>query len=320
MDSKQEDKFGMFLKVDSFLGDHATDLSVNIAFADIKIRLAALIEKAVQADSTATRNLTGLNTDKKEKRKNLEIAILTIAAACRGYYTTNHDPYKKALVKLTPTDVFRMRDTELIKQADQVHDVADPIKANLTPWVVADTDVDDLLTLVNTYRPALVKGTRETDISGVAGTQVDVIFADIDKLLREEADDQMAVYEFTNNPLFLEYKLARAIDDSGGNSGTDGYEVVTYIVPPSGSLIIPVGDAPIPAQTQFYARAINGSVVACTTDLPASPCVSGYQLAQGVTFKDEIGAMGLDLSKPNFQLTNPGFTAVTVRAGVKLKE
>lgn len=320
MDSQQEDKIGMFMKSDSFLTDNATTLAVNPAFGTIQTKLAANIEAIVQADSTATRNLAGLTIAKGEKRELLDKAILTIAAACRGYYTTNHDPYQKSLVTITPTQVLRTRDADIIVLADKIHDVANPIKNALTPWNVTDADVDGLLTLVNAYRPTVIKRSREQDRSEVAGTQVDVFFADTDKLLREECDDHMAVYEFTNNALFLEYKLARAIDDSGGNSGSEGYEVNNFTVPAGGSIIVPTGPDPLRPDLDLYLRAINGSVLVCSTDLPASPCIpaAAYPLQQGITFKGAVSNLGIDLNKTHLQFTNPGLTDVKVRAGVKV--
>ncbi len=318
MDSEKEDKYGMFLKMESFLDDKAAALAANSAFADILTELLANDNAITQADSTALRNLSGLTQIKHEKRTALETSILTVAAAARGYYTTNHDPYKKVIVILTPTEVKTEQDAELISIADKVHDVADPIKTLLTPWGVAAADVDALLTKVDEYRPTIVKRSREQDVSSVANKQVNKLFGDNDKLLAD-FDDHFAVYEFTNNSLFLEGRLARAIDNSGGNSGTEGYDVTTLTVPAGGSIIIPTDTTgPLPASLNIYARAINGSIIVCTVELPASPCTGGFELIQGVTFKGEIGGMGLDLSKSTLQFTNPGLTDVKVRAGVKM--
>ena len=74
---------------------------------------------------------------------------------------------------------------------------------------------------------------------------------------------------------------------------------------------------PLPADLELYLRAINGSIVMCTTNLPASPCTEGRVLDPGVTIKRTLGDMGFDLSKTNIQFTNSGLTEVVLRAGTK---
>jgi len=319
MDSREEDKYGMFLKMESFLTDRATDLSANPAFGDILTDLIANDLAITQADSTANRNLTGFTINKKEKRNVLNTSVLTVAAAARGYFTTNYDSTKQKLATLTRTIVERTTDSEIISLADGVHDVAEPVKALLAPWGVTSGDVDNLLLLVNAYRPTVVAQSRETDVSVVANADMDKLFAKNDRLLNEQFDQQFAVYEFTNNSLFIEGQLARAIDDSGGNSGTEGYDMQTLTVPSNGTITFPIGSTPAPDK-ELYVRAINGSVYLCGSLTPVAACTPGsgtYTALQGETYKGLMGDLGIDLNQPYINITNPSPAAVMVRMGTK---
>ena len=320
MDSREEDKYGMFLKMESLLTARAALLSVNPAFADILTELTANDLAITQADSTANRNLTGFTINKQEKRIALNNSVLTVAAATRGYYTTNYDSTKQKLATLTRTKVEDEKDAEIITLADSVHDVAEPVKALLAPWGVASGDVDNLLVLVNAYRPTVVAQSRETDVSVVANADMDKLFAANDKLLNEQFDQQFAVYEFTNSSLYLEGRLARAIDDSGGNSGSEGYDVQTLTVPANGTVTFSL-DNPPASYSELYIRAVNGSVYLCGSPTPVAACTpgSGTFLAQrGETFKGPVDNLGIDLNQPHLNITNPSPDAVIVRVGTKI--
>ena len=320
MDSREEDKYGMFLKMESFLTARAALLSVNPIYADILSDLTATDLAITQADSTANRNLTGFTIDKQEKRIALNNSVLTVAAAARGYYTTNYDSTKQKLATFARSTVERTTDAEIITLADSVHDVAEPVKALLNPWGVASGDVDNLLLLVNAYRPTVVAQSRQTDVSVRANERMDKLFAANDTLLNEQFDQQFAVYEFTNNGLYLEGQLARAIDDSGGNSGTEGFDVQTITVPGNGTVTFPVGGTPSP-DDEVYIRAINGSVYLCGSPTPVAACTPGagtFLAQRGVTFKGLVSGLGIDLSQPYVNITNPSPDAVIVRVGTKI--
>lgn len=309
----------MFLKMESFLTDRAAELSANPAYADILAELTANDLAITQADSTANRNLTGFTINKQEKRIALNTSILTVAAAARGYYTTNYDATKQKIVTLTRTKVEYEKDTEIITVADKVHDVAAPVKALLAPWGVAAADVDNLLLLVNAYRPTVVAQSRETDTSVVANAEMDRLFAANDALLNEQFDQQFAVFEFTNSSLYLEGQLARAIDDSGGNSGSEGFDVQTITVPGNGTVTFAIEGPPSP-DDEIYIRAINGSVYLCGSPTPVAACTPGagtYLAEQGVTYKGLLNNLGIDLNQPHVNFTNPSPSAVTVRIGTK---
>src|SRR4051794_20876301 len=133
MDSKQEDKLGMFIKCRLYFQKNASALSTNPAFASIEGDLEDKINQIVDADSYATRDLTGFTETKNNQRGELEKIILTAAAACRGYYTSNADASKKQQVTLVKSAVEGARDADLLMISDKIADIAEPIAADLSP-------------------------------------------------------------------------------------------------------------------------------------------------------------------------------------------
>ena len=319
MDSNQEDHYGMYLKVDSFLVTNATGLAFNPAIATTRTVLNSLISSIAQADSTATRNITGFTAAKNEHRLQQLTQFKLIRAALMGYYTANPDIKAKTLIKFTDTDIDEFRDPDIFIKTDQLLDLALPIKTLLVPYGVTGAQVDALQTLNDAWPALEPSGRMEEAVNKASGEDVDRYMEQTRTLLDNTLDSYLKVVQYNDPNLYSQYQTARMIDDSGGNSGTEGYNTQTTTVPPGGSVNFPVGPGPINPDLQLYIRVVTtgGGVVICTTGIPASPCVNGFQLTSGITFKDTISAMGIDLNLPNLQITNPGLSPVVVRAGAK---
>jgi len=204
-------------------------------------------------------------------------------------------------------------------KTDQVLDLALPVKALLVPYGVTGAQVDALDSL-NQLWPSLEPiGRQEEGVNKAAGEDVDRYMPKVTELLTKTLDGYLKVVQYNNPNVYSQYQTARMIDDSGGNSGTEGYDIQNYVIPPGGSVIFEIEDSPIPADMELYIRVVStgGGITICTTNLPASPCTAGYTLTAGTTFKNQISAIGLNLSLSNLQFTNPGLTEVIVRAGAK---
>jgi len=315
MNSQQEDKLGMFVKCQLYLTNNAAALAANPFFTGADTQIETNVTAIVDADSTATRDLTGFTASKGLSRSSAETAILTVAAASRGYYTTNADASKKKMVTFTKTNIEGSRDADLLILADQVLDVALPIKTLLAPWGVTAIMVDNLSAKVADFRVKLQSPRSEQINSQVAGSTVDTLFTKTDEFL-DVCDDQMAVYEYTNPPLYQGWQLSRAIDDSGGGSDSAGFTVQNYTVPASGFTNFFTGT--LSGDKKLYLRVIGGNgIIACTADTPATPCAAGtgFTAQPATTYKQTLAQMGLDTSKANLQFTNNGTVSVVVRAG-----
>src|SRR5688572_26579564 len=101
MDSNQEDHYGMYLKTDLYLVKNALALAFNTAIATTRTALNSLINAIAQADSTATRDLTGFTEAKNLHKADQLLLFKIVRAGLMGYYTTNPDPAKKVIINYT---------------------------------------------------------------------------------------------------------------------------------------------------------------------------------------------------------------------------
>lgn len=319
MNSSQEDHYGMYLKVDLFLVTNAVALAFNPAIATSRTSLNSFINLISQSDSTATRDITGFTAAKNEHRNAQVLQFKLVRAAMLGYYTANPDIKSKTIIAFSDSAIDKFRDSELYMKTDQLLDLALPIKALLVPYGVTAAQVDALNTLNEAWRALEPIGRQEEGVNKAAGEDVDRYMAQVMDLFDTTLDSYLKVVEYNDPNLYSQYLTSRMIDDSGGGSDTTGYDIANLTIPAGGSVNFPVG-GPIPETLQIYIRVITagGGVKICTTGIPASPCIAGYQLASGITFKDKASALGVDLSLPVLQFTNPGLTDVVVRAGTKV--
>jgi hypothetical protein len=322
MDSHKEDRYSMFLKVDLFLQNNATDLAFNPAIATSQTTLHSYISLIAQADSTATRDITGFTAAKNQHRADQIEQFKLVRAALMGYYTTSPDIKVKEIIDYEDSEIDKFRDSELYMKTDQVLDIALPIKTMLVPFGATAAQVDALDTLNNAWQALEPIGRLEEAVNKASAKDVGRYFDKTFKLLDDTLDSYLKVVQYNNPNLYDQYLTARMIDDSGGNSGTDGYLTQDMIIPAGGTISWPMGEpgTQVPPETQVYVRAITNTMYVCTTAAPEGTCAPGagtFVADKGVTFKGNIGSMGLDLNNHYIHITNPSADDGIIRVGVQ---
>ena len=316
MDSIQEDRYGMYLKVDLFLVNNAAALAFNPAIATTRTSLNSFINLIAQSDSTATRDITGFTAAKNEHKTQQKNQFKLVRAALMGYFTANPDIKKKTMIDFSDSEIDRFRDSELYMKTDQLLDIALPIKALLVPFGVAAAQVDALDTLNGLWQSMEPSNRMEEAVNKASGEDVDRYMAQTTELLDKTLDSYLKVVQYTAPNLYSQYQTARMIDDSGGGSDSQGYEVSNMTIPAGSSVIMPFPGTDM--SLELYLRVIGGSgVYICSTDGTTGPCTTGYLANPSVTYKGPLSGLGLNPAMPHVQITNPGTVDVVVRSGPK---
>ena len=322
MDSNKEDRYGMFLKVDLFLQNNADDLDFNPAIAATQTTLHSYISLIAQADSTATRDITGFTAAKNQHREDQIAQFKLVRAGLMGYFTALPDIKAKTIIDFNDSDIDKFRDSELYMKTDQVLDIALPVKTLLVPYGVAEAQVDALETLNNAWQALEPIGRLEEAVNKASAKDVDRYFELTFKLLDDTLDSYLKVVQYNNPNLYSQYQTARMIDDSGGGSDTTGYNTQNIIIPANGTMSWPIGNPgfPVPPELQVYARAITNTMYICTSPDGSGSCTlapTTFVAEKGVTFKNNIGSMNIDLNNNYIHITNPSDDDGIIRVGVK---
>jgi hypothetical protein len=178
--------------------------------------------------------------------------------------------------------------------------------------------VDSILTRMQAYKDVLELPRSEEAISMAAARERDRIY---NKCFAEETGtlarigNYMLPFKYTNAMLYDTYKVARAIDSSGGGSDSTGYTLSLFALAPGATASFGPRVAP---DKGIYIRQIGGTVGVIICEAAAAPdaCASGFTLTPGVTVKKPYGDLGLS-GGAVINMTNPGASTVTVRMGLK---
>jgi hypothetical protein len=224
MDSKQEAKVSMYLKVQLFLQNHLAALTALFSIiTTYKTKLDDFITDIFDADAIATADTTGYAEAKGAKRAEATTLSVRISGGGSAYYKDQGDSGKQNEIFFNESEFTRAKDTEVFTQAMQVWRLADPVGAALAPHGITTTDISNLQLKALQYLAIvqLPQGKRSEKVA--QGKKVDALMAEVDDFFKETLDPQMRVLKGTaNQELLDEYESNRLIDDNP----TSGSQVV----------------------------------------------------------------------------------------------
>jgi hypothetical protein len=221
MQDRQENKISMYRKLGTFLEEKIDDFALYPAIVGIKNQLDANFEAIIDLEVVAGADNTGQTVAKQELQQKVINQILKVGSATALHYTiTAPDVSIKEQVDYKKSELDGMRDSDQYAAAKRVFEIADPVKALLTPFGVQATDVDTLNTLKQQFFNVYQKPKQKIAVAAGAGEGVDRVIRDTDKILEEQLDVLMTIVRVDNPDLYAMYEFARKIDDTGSSSNT----------------------------------------------------------------------------------------------------
>ena len=322
MDDTQEEYFGTYLKIKQFATTNASDLAVNPSIATQKNKLDNLINAITLQDALANMDYTGFTTMKDNAALSLRDQLKKVGRGLTSYFAEVNHPGNLEIVKKTNSEINYNNDGNLNMLASSIYLVGNKPAVKTDPLLahsqLVAADIDDLETARVAWMEMVAVPKEKRGDHVAANKEKAKLFESANKTLLPLFDNLMAPFETTNPILFSKYTTARAIDNLGGGSGTDGFDLTVLTIPAGGSVNAPIS-GPIPADKVLYIRVVTngGALKICMVSLLPAPCPSPYELSFGTIFKAPASDLGLDLGLPNLQISNAGTEPVIVRFGVK---
>ncbi len=257
MNSNQEAKVSMYLKVQQFLTEKLTVLTALFSIiTTYKTSLDDLIAAIFEADALATADTTGYTEAKQTLRDEMTTLALRISGGGAAYYKLLGDSGSQNEIFFNPSEFTRAHDTVAYTMAMQVFRLANAAGAGgaaLAPHGITTTDVSNLNLKAQQYLAILELPKRKVSAKGAQGKKVDALMRDTDDLLYENLDPQMRVLQGTaDQELLDEYNGNRGIDDAPTSSSTTQL-IVEGDAGPALVTHIPLGDInPTPASQVIF--------------------------------------------------------------------
>lgn len=233
MNISQTNRSNMIESVLSYLLLHAESIAESTGMTTSIQKLNELIEAIWVKDNEKNGATNGKTAKKRDSGSALEKQVLKIASGLYLWGKRNNNFEVKQLTDFTKSDYIRLRDAQKINKAKAVYKAAkgmDLAFAKLKP-----ADVDKLNQLAEEHKMDIGDVSNGAKKRIAAGQTLDQMLEEAMKLLSEEFDRFMKIYEQEKPEMCAGYKAARVIWDKGGgrqtnNNGTEQAVLKTQAV------------------------------------------------------------------------------------------
>ena len=224
MTDRQENKLSMYLATNAVLGANNTTWAGVPAFVIsqglFNDKISA-ISKARQIQETET---TGVTEDKAQAREAAVVKATVVAAGVFAYASFEDNNTLKEQVNYSPSELRRSRDTILADRLRLIFNTANDNAAAILDYGISAADLIELDDLTTAYEELLQSPRQAIGERSTAKQELEQLFTDGDKILKEQIDKLMELYRTTEVTFYNKYKSARVIIDLGKGGGSDPEE------------------------------------------------------------------------------------------------
>ena len=213
MNDRLENKLTMYKAVETLLDNNAAKTGPITALATAITNFKNMITEIETAETEKQTATTGKTASKGEAEAVLISEAVTIAAGLKALGSVTSSEELMEAGSATKSSLYGARDTDLVGQAQRIHDYANDIAVALADYGITPAMITSLQTRITDFNNAL--GTREESVAlrVAAGAEVEGFFKDADNVLLNQMDKIIEVFRESDTQFYNEYKNARVIRD-----------------------------------------------------------------------------------------------------------
>ena len=211
MNKRQLNKWRMFGSVVTVLDENSAlvgSLNDLVAAKELFETGLVTINQNRQVQEAKT---TGLTVHKKVKREKLVQSITKFSAALKGYAASANDEEIRAKADYTPSNLFRVADSVMYDIGMLLYGMAVAHKEEMVRYFIGDAELKGMEQLLAEFALAIPKKRVATSLSKTSTDNIESTFSAQEKLLRDEIDVLMYLFQESQPDFFKAYKNARAI-------------------------------------------------------------------------------------------------------------
>jgi hypothetical protein len=167
----------------------------------------------VRKKSAAKSN--GVTSLKDQTNKRLVKQIYPVITALMAYFTKQKDTVMLHKVKITKSELSKMRDNAFILFAKEIQELAHANQRSLTDYHITPIQIDELDQLITDFEAVSSSPRISIGEGKVARLELSEMFKTTNNLLSEEIDMMMEPYEKTDYEFYKEYMNARKVVQYG---------------------------------------------------------------------------------------------------------
>lgn len=220
MNKSQINKSRMFGTVDLVLDNHSSLFTLLVELITAHQRLKdgqALIRQYRQVQEADS---SGLTQNKILLKADVIDGILKFSAALRAYATSVKNEELKVKSHYVASDLKKTPDPILFDIGVLLVGLADPVKTDLVKYSIVEADFAAINSLLATFKIAYAQPRVATAEAKVSTGNIGEVFKSLDKLLKDEIDELMLPFQFSQPDFYNAYKNARIIVNYSGRCKT----------------------------------------------------------------------------------------------------
>jgi hypothetical protein len=287
MNDKQENKLGMFIRLESRLDNNLTIVNTKPALVTAHTSLKNQISNIRATDLIATNIITGVAQDKKALRQQLNETCFLLSSTLAAYAgnTNNNTLYQE--VYLPVSSIELMRDDQISTYAQLLHDRANTHVANLADYGITPASVSDFQALINSYTATSQKPRTAISDRKTAVANLKTQFTDTNNWIKRVLDKLIIPLKPDYPDFVTQYFNDRIIIDDGAHSAN----VTVSGVLTSNADGTPIVGATIQIGPYTFTSAADGSFS------------KSFYISKPTTYNTVITATGFQTINTSYQFT-----------------
>jgi hypothetical protein len=191
------------------------------AVADVNV-LKTNIEEEAQAQSEITQ---GVTNDKETKKLAMVDLAIKLSAGAKAYASKVKNVELKTNLSISHSRLLKKKDQECYSFCKNIHTLISPLTVNLASYGITAGDLIALNNAIGSFHDVISAPQTARTESKNATSQLDVLFDQLDTVLKDSLDPLALVLKATNEEFYRGYLNARYIGGLGGKKkGKDGEE------------------------------------------------------------------------------------------------
>lgn len=233
MNKSQINKLRMFESVNLVLTNQSAIFAQLPDLVSCHQRLNEGILQIAQYRQVQETDNSGLTEAKIDLRQNLISKELQLSAALKSYANSTKDKELKTKANYSKSDLMQAADPVLYDIGILLVGLATPIQPDLAKYFVTPEKLDEINQLLSEFHAAIPQKRVANSMSKVSTQNISELFNTYSKMLKEEMDVLMLLFEENEPDFYNAYKNARMIVDYTGRGKANGDQPIASPLSPS---------------------------------------------------------------------------------------
>ncbi len=203
----------MYLNTQETLDANTTLWNTIPIVVTTKNQFDELIQRIADVNEKTNPNSKAVTASKEKTKTALANKIVVISGIMQAFAAFNDNTVLLGKVKITQSDIYNARETDVEKLVSPVIDEARKYLTDLADFGLTEAMITEAETTLDDFKAQIGQPRTIRNQAYAAMTLMDELFDESNALLKNKMDKLMIRFKFTDTQFYSEYERARTIVD-----------------------------------------------------------------------------------------------------------